>query len=88
VRSAAMISIRREMSREGFTGLELVLMLDGGEHDDSKAYSLLQVRDSHKTYYGIFLDMGFSQPLLAAMPTILDKKRQSALGSTGNHTKL
>jgi hypothetical protein len=85
-----MISIRREMSREGFTGLELVLMLDGGQHDDSKAYSLPQVHDSHKTYYGIFPDVGFSQPLLAAVRTILDKKRQSAseaLGTTSSRNK-
>jgi len=51
------------MSREGFTGLELVLLLEGGQHDDSKAYSLPQVLDSHKTYYGIFLDVGFSRRL-------------------------
>jgi hypothetical protein len=60
-----MISIRREMSREGFTGLALALMVDAGLHDDSKAHPLPQVCDSHKTYYGIFPDVGFSQPLLA-----------------------
>ncbi|MGA8962028.1 MAG: hypothetical protein WB475_17645, partial [Pseudolabrys sp.] len=65
-------------------------MLDSGQHDDSKACSLPQVRDSHKTYYGIFPDVGFSQPLLAAMRTILDKKRQSAseaLGTTSSRDK-
>ena len=69
--------------------VELVLMLDGGEHDDSKANSLPQVRDSHKTYYGIFLDVGFSQPLPAAMRMILDKRRQSfwALGTTSSRDK-
>jgi hypothetical protein len=31
---------------------------------------LPHVWDSHKTYYGIFPDVGFSQPLLTAMRTI------------------
>src|SRR5690348_10658268 len=41
VRKAAMISMRRAMSRDGFTALS--------------------VPDSHKTYYGIFVDILRSQ---------------------------
>ena len=52
-----MISIRRVMSRDGFTGADVWLALGAdGLADRTKAPARLRphILDSHKTYYGIF----------------------------------
>jgi hypothetical protein len=52
-----MISSRRVMSRDGFTGADVWLALGADRMPDrSKALAGLRphIGDSHKTYYGIF----------------------------------
>src|SRR5258708_22372209 len=58
VRSAAIISIRREMLREGFTGTGRELEFGcrvAGDRIKGSPYLRPHTNDSHKVYYGIFL---------------------------------
>src|SRR6476469_6362006 len=56
VRSAAMISIRRAMAREGFTGGSLGCGgKDSGHRSKAGGWLRMTIFDSHKRYYGIFV---------------------------------
>src|ERR1700688_3020715 len=75
VRSAAMISISRAISREGFTGWGLIA---AGNGDRSKGYlrSRLWIADSHKTYYGIYtgdVSLGIPKGKIAYIRTYVNQ---------------